>query len=135
MQPRSIALVVCGLCGALSALGCDERSKPTAASATPAKALDLRGICVRTCERTTDCALEIARRATRGYEDKPDVKRAIADEERAARENVDACKKDCREQPIADSDRGQLAEADKCLAQPDCAGFVACLERLGTSSK
>jgi hypothetical protein len=121
---------------ALSAAACEDspKSSPTT-SAPTATAVDVRAICERACDRTAECALEIARRATRGYEDKPDVKRAVADEEKAAQDNRDACRKDCREQPIADSDRAQLADAAKCLELGDCTGFIACFEKLGTASK
>ena len=132
------------LCAGLLALGCSkgkaDGSSATASDGNEAKAAtgdaaEVKAVCSKMCDKAVECAVVLAKEAGKGAGDDETVKRAIAEAETGAKENLADCKQSCNREQITDTDRAQVAEAKTCLALGDCRKFMDCIERVGTGSK
>jgi hypothetical protein len=132
------------LCAGLLALGCDkgktEGAGSTASGSGEAKgasgdAAEVKAVCAKMCDKAVECAVVLAKEAAKGGGDDETVKRAIAEAETSAKENLADCKQSCNRAQITDTDRAQVAEAKLCLGLADCTKFMQCIERVGTGTK
>jgi hypothetical protein len=132
------------LCAGLLAFGCSkgktDGTGSTASAGNEAKtatgdAAEVKAVCSKMCDKAVECAVVLAKEAAKGAGDDETVKRAIAEAETGAKENLADCKQSCNREQITDTDRAEVAEAKACLALGDCSKFMACIERVGTGSK
>lgn len=125
-------------------LGCSKGSEPgagsTSSGASSAQAAakaagEFRQICEKICDKTVECSLAIAKEAAKDAPDKEAASKAVADEEKAAKEGLAECKKECTSGQPTDADKAQMSDAKACTDKSDCKQFMDCFEKLGTGKK
>ena len=141
---RAYAVLAWALCGAtLLGLGCSKDKSDAAAAgssdpeakAASGAAAEVRAVCSKMCDKAVECAVDLAKEAAKGAGDEEAVKKAIAEEQKAAKDNLADCKKSCDREKITETDRAEVAEAKTCLGLGDCKKFMDCLEKVGTGKK
>jgi hypothetical protein len=143
MRTRGLlAVVVVG--AGLLCLGCSKdkaeasgsaSSDTSQAKAASGSADEVKAVCSKMCDKAVECAVELAKEAAKGAGDDEAGKKAIAEEQKAAKDNLADCKQSCNREKITDTDRAEVAEAKTCLALGDCKKFMDCLEKVGTVKK
>jgi hypothetical protein len=137
-----LALVLGG--AALGSLGCSKDkaggtgaapSDSSQVAAASGGADDVKAVCTKMCDKAVECAVDLAKEAAKGAGDEEAVKKAIAEEQKAAKDNLADCKQSCQREKITDKDRAEVAEAKTCLTLGDCKKFMDCLEKVGTAKK
>jgi len=132
------------LCAGLLGLGCSkdkaEALGSTSSDTSQAKAAsggndEVKAVCTKMCDKAVECAVDLAKEAAKGAGDDEAVKKMIAEEQKAAKDNLADCKQSCQREKITDTDRAEVAEAKTCLAFGDCKKFMDCLEKVGTAKK
>jgi hypothetical protein len=140
MRAYAVLAVLCG--ATLLGLGCskDKADASGAGASDTSKAAsggadEIRAVCSKMCDKAVECAVDLAKEAAKGAGDDEAVKKAIAEEQKAAKDNLIDCKKSCDREKLTDTDRAQVAEAKGCLSLRDCQKFMDCLEKVGTGKK